>query len=155
MLKKGLSSIILASVVCIGMTHALAAETVFPPSGTGKPVSELSVQAENGDIRAQLALAIAYYYGRGVAQDNEKAAFWAKKAAEKGSADAQYALGTLYYHGKGVTQNRPQAEYWYRKAAMQKHPAGIFLQKKTFPQKGKVKKSYTKRRRERTLCRDF
>ena len=32
MLKKGLSSIILASVVCIGMTHALAAETVFPPS---------------------------------------------------------------------------------------------------------------------------
>ena len=95
MLKKGLSSIILAYLACVGTTHALAAETVFPSSGADKPVSELSVAAEKGDPRAQFALAIAYYYGKGIAQNDAKAAFWAQKAAEKGDADAQYALGTL------------------------------------------------------------
>ena len=89
MLKKGLSCISVAYVACFGWSHVQAAETVFPSSGIlDKPVSTLSVLAENGDTRAQLSLAIAYYYGKGVTQNDGKAAFCATKAAEKGSADA-------------------------------------------------------------------
>ena len=70
MLKKGLSSIILAYLTCLGTTHVQAAEPVFPPSGTSKSVSELSSPAENGDSHAQLSLAIAYYYGKGGTQND-------------------------------------------------------------------------------------
>ena len=82
--------------------------------------------AEQGHLRAQLALGWAYYdfyenvliepeYEEGVAE----AVKWFRKAAEQGAADAQEKLGWMYCHGFGVPQDKEEAVKWCRKAAEQ------------------------------------
>jgi hypothetical protein len=58
-----------------------------------------------------------------VAQDNQEAVRWFRKAAEQGNAYAQGTLGVLYYNGTGVAQDYQEAVRWYRKAAEQGNPA--------------------------------
>ncbi|MXQ72312.1 tetratricopeptide repeat protein, partial [Aeromonas caviae] len=55
--------------------------------------------------------------GRGVAQDDQQAIAWYRKAAERGDAAAQASLGLMYERGQGVTRDARQAVAWYRKAA--------------------------------------
>ncbi|MBW2716583.1 MAG: ankyrin repeat domain-containing protein [Deltaproteobacteria bacterium] len=65
--------------------------------------------AKRGNPRACYRLGVAYRSGRGVDQDNARAAFWFEKAAAGGDADAQYALGKLFEKGLGVESNRGRA----------------------------------------------
>ena len=58
-----------------------------------------------------------YAIGRGVAQDDQQAVTWYRKAAEQGDADAQYNLGIRYADGKGVTQDYIEAHMWFSLAA--------------------------------------
>jgi TPR repeat protein len=63
---------------------------------------DLRKAAEEGDAEAQKALGSCYCFGRGVGQNQRKAAQWFRKAAEQGDPDAQYSLGVSYYKGQGV-----------------------------------------------------
>ena len=78
--------------------------------------------AERGDARAQHNLGVMYDYGRGVPQDNTKAAKWYRRAAEQGIPEAQHNLGLMYENGQGVPQDNTKAAKWYRRAAEQGIP---------------------------------
>ncbi|CAK0761840.1 conserved hypothetical protein [Gammaproteobacteria bacterium] len=60
-----------------------------------------------------------YRDGRGIAQDDQEAVNWYRKAAEQGDADAQFNLGIMYAEGRGVTQDKHEAAMWFLKAAEQ------------------------------------
>jgi TPR repeat protein len=62
-----------------------------------------------------------YLRGKGVSQDDTKAAAWFRKAAEQGHTRAQYNLAILYHIGIGVRRSDAQAKKWFRKAAEQGH----------------------------------
>ncbi len=93
-----------------------------PPADPARRVAYYTDRARAGDAVAQLALAILYAKGEGVAQNYTTAAHWFRGAAEKGVARAQYDLGVLYETGRGMPVNYTQAAAWYRKAAEQNHP---------------------------------
>lgn len=82
-------------------------------------VAQYLKAAEQGDIKAQLNLGVAYETGKGIVKDEAQAALWFQKAAEQGNPLAQDVLGYLYANGKGVVKNKEQAVIWYRKAAEQ------------------------------------
>ncbi|WP_439695972.1 hypothetical protein ACFGVS_24690 [Mucilaginibacter sp. AW1-7] len=76
--------------------------------------------ADQGNAKAQSALASCYYSGSNVVERNDaKAIYWYRKAANQGNAEAQGQLGLMYLYGIAVTANYTQAAYWYRKAAEQ------------------------------------
>jgi TPR repeat protein len=78
-------------------------------------IDERIKAAENGDVGAQLNLALMY----GLRNDNVTAAKWYRKAAELGDAKAQFELGRCYAKGKGVAKSMEEAATWYRKASDQ------------------------------------
>jgi TPR repeat protein len=59
-------------------------------------IATLRVRANAGDADAQTSLAIAYFNGEGIPQDDAQAMLWFRKAAEQGDADAQFNLGAIY-----------------------------------------------------------
>jgi hypothetical protein len=75
--------------------------------------------AEQGDVRAQSTVALIYYHGRGVRQDDVEAAKWFRLAADQGDANSQFNLGVMYAEGQGVPQDDKEAVEWYRRAAAQ------------------------------------
>jgi TPR repeat protein len=89
-------------------------------------IPQLRTKAEAGDAGAQLALAKAYEEGNGVAQSDEQAALWYRKAADLGNAEAQNNLGTSYWSGRGVERDKQEAVKWYLKSARQKYPPALF-----------------------------
>lgn len=84
-------------------------------------LNNLEPLAEQGDARAQVALALMYYFGGGVPQDYAEAAKLFRLAAEQGHADAQYLLGASYHHGQGVPQDFKTAHMWYNLATSNGH----------------------------------
>ena len=93
-----------------------------------------SEYAKMGNATAQYNLGIMYENGRGVSQDNAKAAEWYRKSAEQGdtravewyrksaeqgNVTAQYNLGYMYHDGRGVSRDHAKAVEWYRKSAEQ------------------------------------
>lgn len=80
-------------------------------------VMALQSQAENGDVKAQSALAFAYLGSPGVARDASAAAHWAQAAAEQGDANAQYLIGSLSLTGTGVARDSKQAVSWFTRSA--------------------------------------
>ncbi len=73
--------------------------------------------AEHGHVDAQVALATAYYLGRGAGKDEKLAAHWYREAAKGGDVGAQYILASMYEHGDGVAVDLRLALYWYDIAA--------------------------------------
>ncbi len=71
----------------------------------------------HGHVDAQVALATAYFLGRGVGKDFKEAAHWYREAAKGGDVGAQYILASMYEHGDGVTTDLRLARYWYDIAA--------------------------------------
>ena len=78
-------------------------------------------KAKKGNSTAQYNLGSMYSNGEYVAQSDERAVYWYRKAADQGYKSAQYHLGIKYKTGTGVTKDYKQAAYWYRKAAEQGH----------------------------------
>ena len=79
-----------------------------------------------GHILAAQAIGDVYYWGKGVAEDYERAMAAYKVAAEEGDALSQYQvgymyyqLGSMYYHGLGVAVDYAQARAWFEKATAQ------------------------------------
>jgi localization factor PodJL len=123
----------LASTAPAASTSSSADDSVAPLSDAGpSPVdiavrpkiatheimpSELQVAAENGNAKAQFALATDYAEGRHVRRDPAAAARWYQKAAAQGLAQAQFRLGLLYQQGLGIERDLDKATAWYLKAA--------------------------------------
>ena len=70
---------------------------------------------KKGKSETQRLLGECYYFGRGVAEDYQKAAQWYTKSAEQGIAEAQYQLGSCYDMGEGVPEDPKMAVKWYTK----------------------------------------
>jgi TPR repeat protein len=68
--------------------------------------------AEGGDAPAQAGIGFMYQRGMGVATDNQKAAYWLRKAAEHGQPEGQLMLGSLYFYGTGVEKSYIKAYAW-------------------------------------------
>ncbi len=58
-----------------------------------------------GEAPTQFNVGVAYYFGDGVYQDKEKAAYWLQKSASKGHLIAQYNLGLMLINGDGIPKN--------------------------------------------------
>lgn len=78
-------------------------------------------RARAGEAAAQVAVAEAYFYGRGAATNRTAAARWYRTAAEAGAADAQASLGLCAFRGYGCEKNNAEAVRWWTKAARQGH----------------------------------
>ena len=75
--------------------------------------------AEKGDRVAAYNLALLYYAGQGLPQNDGEAVRWFRIAAEQGDAPAEFELGQLYEKGRGVARDPVEAAHWYRKSADQ------------------------------------
>lgn len=74
--------------------------------------------AEEGNIRAQKDLAVAYASGRfGIAQNLDEALKWEVKAALQGDPEAQYDVGLSYE----IKEDYKKAMEWYLKASDQNY----------------------------------
>ena len=80
-------------------------------------ISQIQAAAERGYIRDEVALADAYFMGRGVQKDLKQAAFWYEKAAGSGDPAAQNQIGYFYQVGLGVPPDEVRAAHWYQLAA--------------------------------------
>lgn len=87
-------------------------------------LKEIRPLAEEGNRSAQHILAVMYYKGDGVKQDNITAFKWFEKAAKQGHAIAQFNLGQMYYRGRGVRQSLEKAKEWLGKACDNKFQWG-------------------------------
>jgi TPR repeat protein len=74
---------------------------------------------KHDEVAAQFELANAYYTGKGVTKDIDKAIKWYRRVAAKGYTVAQHNLGVIYSQGVGVPQDYLKASEWYSKAAEQ------------------------------------
>lgn len=97
---------------------ALAISAVCMADGE-QSFSELKQQAESGDIKSQMKIALSYYHGDGVRQNFEESHKWFLKAAEQGNAIAQYMVALCYRDGVGVQKDYANAAKWALKAAEQ------------------------------------
>jgi TPR repeat protein len=81
--------------------------------------------ARDGDAQAQVRLALLYYHGQGVREDNTLALQWFDRAARQGLAEAQYHLGNMYAYGlaglPADVDGARLAAQWYFEAARQGH----------------------------------
>ena len=84
---------------------------------TNQEASQLSEQAEHGDVIAQLTLARAYEHGDGFPVDLQEAVEWYRKASEQGNSEAQDGLGNMYLAGHGVDQDKQLAVKWFKSSA--------------------------------------
>ena len=116
----------------IRTTLALAALalTLIAPWALGQDpdtITEIRLQAEQGDASAQYNLGVRYAFGRGVPQDEAEAVRWYRLSADQGDADAQYELGGRYSFGEGVPQDEAEAVRWYRLSAEQGNATAQWL----------------------------
>lgn len=66
-------------------------------------LSRLKSAGEKGDVEAQYALGLMYYYGEHVDVDYVQAKIWYEKAANNNDSRAQVKLGAMYSNGIGLT----------------------------------------------------
>ena len=79
--------------------------------------AELVEKAKRGDTAAQLAMAVRYRDGKGVARDNVEALRWARMAADRGDAAAMDFVGWMFFKGLGVKRNATIAAGYFKAAA--------------------------------------
>ena len=81
--------------------------------------------AKAGDARAQYSLAVMYFYGRGLPEDEKLALEWARKSAEQGNLDAMFFVGNIYIFGDkvpAITDDPDlEAAKWFFEAASRGH----------------------------------
>ncbi len=74
--------------------------------------------AEQGHVKAQYNLGVAYARGVGTIASMDQAVKWWRHAALQGSTDAQFNLGLIYSQGQGVEKNPALASKWWHMAAL-------------------------------------
>ncbi|MGZ4889534.1 MAG: SEL1-like repeat protein, partial [Candidatus Angelobacter sp.] len=112
-------------LICISLFLLFALLAVCQNASPAS-ISELVQHAESGDAQAQFELGRAYEDGKGVAQDDTRAAELFRKSADQGNAQAQNSLGVMYALGRGIPRDREEAVRWYKKSAKQGLSEGIY-----------------------------
>lgn len=89
-------------------------------------ISYYQLQAEKGDVKAQLGLGQLHYQGgRGVEQDHQRALNYFLRAADAGDAHAMAFLGKMYLEGsEAVPQDNATAFQYFKAAADRNNPVG-------------------------------
>jgi len=89
-------------------------------------ISYYQLQAEKGDVKAQLGLGQLHYQGgRGVEQDHQRALNYFLRAADAGDAHAMAFLGKMYLEGSdAVPQDNATAFQYFKAAADRNNPVG-------------------------------
>ena len=75
-----------------------------------------SARPSRADLLGAFNYAVCLAEGFGLPRNDERAAFWLKRAAE-GVVDAQYWYGRMLADGRGVAQDEVQAAIWFTRAA--------------------------------------
>ena len=73
--------------------------------------------AEAGSVDSKVALATAFYLGRGAPKDVVAASRWYRLAAQAGDVGAMFIVATMYESGDGLDRDLSEARYWYAAAA--------------------------------------
>lgn len=104
----------------IEKTDSFLAGAIYHHEGDNKRTLECFLKAASQDhAQAQFECAVMYYYGRGTAQDIDKAMYWFEKSATLGYKHAIYHCAKIYEEGKEIPQNLVKSLYWYEKLAQQ------------------------------------
>ena len=86
---------------------------------------QLEPLAEQGDANAQHRLAILYFYGHGVPEDENRALELARRSAEAGNVDAMFLVGNIYVFGHTAPNEADdpdlEAAKWFYEAASREH----------------------------------
>ena len=90
-----------------------------PDESEAAYLSRMLTLAEKGNAQAQIAVAEAFFYGRGTETNRMDAVQWYRKAAESGEADAQASLGLCLFRGWGCEKDNSEAAKWWGLAAEQ------------------------------------
>jgi len=101
----------------------LMAEPVEAPRG----LSLCREAGEAGDVDAQVAVADAYFAGRGAPQDRGQARDWYQKAADRKNAQAARRLGEMYAAGDGGRRDTKKAVELWRAAETAGDPLACIL----------------------------
>ncbi|TPX56459.1 hypothetical protein PhCBS80983_g04525 [Powellomyces hirtus] len=86
----------------------------------------LRATATAGIAASQFCLALCYYNGIAVTEDDNEAFVWCEKAAEQNLAGAMNVLGNLYIEGAGCHKDPSKGLKWYIRAAERREPAAIY-----------------------------
>ena len=97
------------------------------PAAETESIDDLRTRAENGEAAAQLALAIAFRDGKGVAKDPAAAMSWGHRAADQGHAEALDFVGFAYLRGAMVERNTVVALGYFQSAAAESAQAAFNL----------------------------
>lgn len=103
--------VLYAAMLMLSAVSAFAAEAESPY------MTQMRERAEREDVKAQNALANAYFHGTGVPKNLAEAIRWWRKAADHGSGEAYSLLGTMYYQGLGVPKDSAEAVRLWQKGA--------------------------------------
>lgn len=90
-----------------------------PDESESEFLTRMLARALKDDAQAQVAVAEAYFYGRGVSTNRAEAVRWYQVAAEAGESDAQASLGLCLFRGWGTERDVRAAVGWWRRAAEQ------------------------------------
>ena len=88
-----------------------------PDESAAAYLSRMLERAKKGEAQAQIAVAEAYFYGRGTPTNRIVAVEWYRTAAEAGESEAQASLGFCLFRGIGCEKNTEQAAQWWKRAA--------------------------------------
>lgn len=123
-----LRRIALCMTLLTGSAHAAPIDDALRQYDIGKyeeAAKAFVALAESGAAVAQEKLSVMYFYGRGVAEDEDRAMEWARRSADQGNIDAMYFIGTMYVFGdkipKTVADPDQEAARWFFEAASRDH----------------------------------
>jgi TPR repeat protein len=133
--REGSKLIFINSISMLALAVALATAAHAGPLEDARKALEgqeydraarlLRPLAEQGDPAAQIELALLYFRGRGVPEDDAAAFRWFSRAAGLGSTEAMYHLGNMYAFGHGVPKEESdpdqRAAQFYFEAARRGH----------------------------------
>jgi TPR repeat protein len=117
---KNISSALSLNIVFLVVLFSFFTLPPFADAGT-IDLAELQSRSNSGDKEAQNLLAVRYFTGDGLPQDNLKAAELFTRSARQGLAKAQFNLAYLHHKGLGLSQDYTKACVWYKAAADQGH----------------------------------
>ena len=84
-------------------------------------VEKLTQEALNGSYSACSTLAEAYYLGKEIEEDNDKAFYWFQKALGFSEANTDalllYRVGKCYFHGYGISEDVTSAYKYFKQSA--------------------------------------
>ena len=104
----------------------LASESQGKVGESADDFAKLEVEAEGGNVLAQLRLARAYDSETTGHQDQRLAAMWYRRAADQGNSEAQDVLGEKYLIGRGLKKNMAEAVNWFGKSARQGNSSAMY-----------------------------